>query len=222
MGPGFKSGGRGRSWRFVVTKRGAIVPLMSSLPETILNDPDVPSQKCTSWSDIRDQLESFPLSPTKITAWEEGPFANEIGPQIEDGGWIFRGQASKFALEPSIWRQESSLPVPALELMVLNEFKARARNHLNPRSIPTTTLDWLALMQHHGAPTRLLDFSYSPFVALYFAIRGSKHLNSPAETVRLWALDSVAVNNAFDRLELGPRLKTGPLSVPTFQTTGHW
>lgn len=37
---------------------------------------------------------------------------------------------------------------------------------------PSTKLAWLAMMQHYGVPTRLLDFSESPYVALYFALEG--------------------------------------------------
>jgi hypothetical protein len=55
------------------------------------------------------------------------------------------------------------------ELMILRLFKERAIPHLD--FIPNSDWEWLAIAQHHGLPTRLLDWTRNPLVAAYFAIR---------------------------------------------------
>jgi len=57
---------------------------------------------------------------------------------------------------------------------------------------PKESFDWLFLMQHYGVPTRLLDWSESPLVALYFAVdSSSEHFDSDAA---LWVLFPTRLN----------------------------
>ena len=55
------------------------------------------------------------------------------------------------------------------EAAILREFKRRAHHHLLDAPAKNDLLEWLSLMRHHGAPTRLVDFTYSHYIASYFA-----------------------------------------------------
>ena len=70
------------------------------------------------------------------------------------------------------------------EQLLAREFKKVARNHLSANAVPSTHFEWLSVMQHYGVPTRLVDLTKSPFVALYFAVRD---WDKP-EDAAIWAI----------------------------------
>jgi hypothetical protein len=82
--------------------------------------------------------------------------------------WAFRGEGNAgWTLRSSIERLASR---PGLaEDYVEKEFKRRAHHYLTDLPDEHDDLEWLDLMQHHGAPTRLLDWTRSAYVAAFFA-----------------------------------------------------
>lgn len=95
--------------------------------------------------------------------------------------WLFRGHRdADWQLIPTVLR----LPVEALasnaEETIFNEFKRLSLPYL--RHFPTNDWEWLALAQHHGLPTRLLDWTQSSLTALFFALEGPE----PKENSAVW------------------------------------
>lgn len=61
---------------------------------------------------------------------------------------------------------------------------------LNPNSPQIyNRAEWLTLMQHYGMPTRLLDWSESPLVALYFAVSNQENMDAA-----VWAMNPMKLN----------------------------
>ena len=110
-------------------------------------------------------------------------------------GWAFRGQRdASWQLLSSLSRRLMQTGVPRevwreREERAIRVFRRKAHVYLPDRSVLNDDLRCLAMMQHHGAPTRLLDFTKSPYVAAFFAMEKSigdaavYALNTP----RLWA-----------------------------------
>jgi hypothetical protein len=81
---------------------------------------------------------------------------------------LFRGQNSDSPLLPKLARLTLKGEITNIEKLMLEEFK----RGILPLSEfqPTNNWDLLALAQHHGLPTRLLDWTYSALIALWFTV----------------------------------------------------
>src|SRR5579884_2606184 len=116
----------------------------------------------TSWQSLRDRLSQY------------------------DHKWAFRGIGdANWSLATSLERLQVS-PVIEAERYLLTTFQRRAHHHVRDCPPLDDYVEWLALMQHHGTPTRLLDCTRSPYVALLFALERPPDANGQAA---IWAVD---------------------------------
>jgi hypothetical protein len=91
--------------------------------------------------------------------------------------YIYRGHAdADWQLESSLERVVgdawSAVSARMFEDYALGLFESKFHLYDRENIQPASKLAWLSIMQHYGVPTRLLDFTASPYVALYFALEG--------------------------------------------------
>ena len=139
------------------------------------------------WGQVRvNKMECFKSEPCS----DFNEFLSKVKDLVNEG-WMFRGQKKAcWLLEHKFERACKRFGVSKkdkarLETNMIREFKRRLHHYT--ANIPSNDADdeWLALMQHHGAPTRLLDFTYSHYVAAYFAFEFAE----ANTTVAIWAID---------------------------------
>jgi hypothetical protein len=132
-------------------------------------------------------------------------------------GRMFRGVTdASYELIPKIGRADARQHggyEKQIEAAMFDRFKSMAVQYVTVQ--PTNDLDWLVLAQHHGVPTRLLDWTTNPLVALYFAVENSVRETARKTDAAVYVMrqhDHV-VHHGFDPLEVNDVLLVVPKTI---------
>ena len=145
------------------------------------------------------------INEIRLQSWHHFVnFANllDVGSVVKLN-YVFRGHSNaSWRLQPSLLRRLHSplatdQQVLELEEYALAEFRSQVHRHVSPNVLSTTTdiVSWWTLMQQHGAPTRLMDWSQSIYVAAYFAVTDDLDVDGA-----VWIVHAHSVHQRMDEL----------------------
>lgn len=125
--------------------------------------------------------------------------------------YVFRGQRkSSWHLESTLDRAIRNMGQKASQFdyaAYCDEFKAATRGRRGPNPQALSEDDWWALGQHHGLSTPLLDWTASPFVALFFAFSKPRERSTDQRSV--WAISRTSLKRKTDELAKASPAKPG-------------
>jgi len=106
-------------------------------------------------------------------------------------GFLFRGQSQDWDLRPKLARLSLKGEVSNIEKLILNKFRRASYPLTEGVFNSDNNWDLIALAQHHGLPTRLLDWSNNALAALWFAVKDPPSVvNGKQQNGVVWILKS--------------------------------
>ncbi len=138
-----------------------------------------------------------------VTRWDN--FVKQMDSFERPDRWIYRGHTEDYPLKTTLERAREYFDIewsdlPGIEEQLIRNFRRRFQDEGN-EELHSDKMYCISLMQHHGAPTRLLDFTWSVYVGAFFALENSN--NPPYEDQQdmpvLWCINAEWVESNVGR-----------------------
>ncbi len=165
------------------------------------------------------------MNAVRVTSW------NELVSELFEESWNadigrFRSRFAFRGLSDAGYRLETTLmrlggDYAELEHHILRNFSKYAHRNVVQRD---SVWHWLSVAQHYGLPTRLMDWTYSPFVAMHFATANLERFDTDGV---IWAVSYLKVHQLLpERLrvvleEEGANVLTVKMLSDTMQSLGE-
>ncbi len=159
-------------------------------------------------SDIGGKLTCFLTKPEDVDeskingtrmAWEE--YKSHVS-KLSDSKHLFRGQEQSWRLRTSFHRRERYRisQFTGSDVKQLHQRLCAITSHYFDLTSPEQNGVFFNLLQHHGYPTPLLDWSYSPFVSAFFAFRDRPKHYEGDENVRIYIFNYKLWEKSFEQI----------------------